>query len=61
LLPRGGVDLVHGVAFSPEKAGASSAAAEDGSVRTFGCRLCSRLSGLIALGRERPEDLKPRR
>jgi WD40 repeat protein len=33
----------------------------DGTVRTYDCRLCARLPGLLALGRERLEHLKPPR
>jgi WD40 repeat protein len=60
LLLRGHKQPFTSVAFSPRGLRILTGG-EDGSVRTYDCRLCSRLPGLIALGRERREGLRPRR
>jgi WD40 repeat protein len=60
LLLRGSKSPFTSVAFSP-RGWRILTGSEDGSVRTYDCRLCSRLPGLIALGRERLEQLMPRR
>jgi WD40 repeat protein len=60
LLLRGHKQAFTSVAFSPHGLRILTGG-EDGSVRTYDCRVCSRLPGLIALGRERLEDLRPRR
>jgi WD40 repeat protein len=60
LLLRGSKSPFTSVALSP-RGWRILTGSEDGSVRTYECRLCSRLPGLIALGRERLQQLTPRR
>jgi WD40 repeat protein len=59
LLLRGHKQPFTSVTFSPHGMRILTGG-EDGSVRTYDCRLCSRLPGLIALARQRLEQLTPR-
>jgi len=58
-LLRGSKTAFTSIAFSP-RGWRILAGGEDGSVGIYECRLCSRLPGLVALGRERLEQVKPR-
>jgi WD40 repeat protein len=58
-LLRGSKSPFTSIAFSP-RGWRILTGSEDGSVRTYDCRLCSRLPGLIALARQRLEQVTPR-
>jgi WD40 repeat protein len=60
LLLRGHKQAFTSIAFSPHGLRILTGG-EDGSVRTYDCRLCSPLPGLIALGRERLAQLAQHR
>jgi WD40 repeat protein len=60
LLLRGHKQAFTSIAFSPHGLRILTGG-EDGSVRTYDCRLCSPLPGLIALGRERLAQLAQQR
>jgi WD40 repeat protein len=59
LLLRGHKKAFTSIAFSPHGLRILTGG-EDGSVRTYDCRLCSRLPGLTALARQRLEQVTPR-
>jgi WD40 repeat protein len=59
MLLRGDKTAFTSIAFSP-RGWRILAGGDEGSVRTYDCRLCSRRPGLIALARERLDQIQPR-